>query len=515
MAYYDDSEEKARACKAKIFARHSKAAIAGTHLPSLKELYQLIPFCGNDIKVDIQMYSERLSRRIKWESAGVDLARKYLSELTVDCDAELCVATGNALNELRAEKPSIRGLFCEANERYQLYAACLGDAKSMLNVAGTLCRLAESLHPRSDEISTYASGAVGWLLLATEFVNPFGLRRNDARQAACECGAKFLKKANPEVSERLSDKDATIEAHIEVQATPQNGPSAPKDLTVVVLQRVGNTDISAGSTLRREFKEIEAKALPLIAIPNLDLIGNTLLTEFPHAADVTKAMLGGLYGKQHVTMRPTVLFGPPGCGKTSYAERFLDLLEVPNETYPCGGVADSTIGGTARRWHSGEPSLPVAMIRRHATASPGILLDEMEKASTSKQNGSMFDVLLGFFEAQSARRWVDPYIQSPVDLSNVVWIATANTLKGIPGVLLDRCRAIRFPEPRPSDMVAISYQMLKRVFERRGLSSRWASPFTVEEMEAMSRLWQGSSLRTLERLVEAVVASREHGMTRH
>jgi hypothetical protein len=514
MATYDDSEEKARASRAKVFARHSKAAAAGIHLPSLKELYKLSPFCGNDIRIDAQMYSERLSRRINWESAGADLARRYLAELTVDCDADLCVSAGNALNELRTEKPRIRGLFCEASERYQLYAACLGHTKSMLKVAGTLCQLADGMHASSDEVPTFASGAVGWLLFASEFVNTFALRRNDARQTACERGAKFLAKANPEPSEKPSDKDDAIEAFVQCQATSQNGQSATKGLTTVVLQRIGNADIGSGSTLRKEFKEIEAKALPLIAVPNLDLIGNTLLTEFPHAADVTKAMLGGLNGKPHVAMRPTILFGPPGCGKTSYAERLLDLLEVPNETYSCGGVADSTIGGTARRWHTGEPSLPVAMIRRHATASPGILLDELEKASTSKYNGSIFDVLLGFFEVKSAQRWVDPYIQSPANLSHIIWLATANTLKGIPGVLLDRCRAIRFPEPRSSDMAAISRQMLKRILERRSLNLAWAFPFTTEELEAMSRLWQGSSLRTLERLVEAVVAARERAMTK-
>jgi len=154
------------------------------------------------------------------------------------------------------------------------------------------------------------------------------------------------------------------------------------------------------------------------------------------------------------------------------------------------------------------------MIRRHVSASPGIVLDEVEKASLSRHNGCLYDALLGWFEPQSARKWNDPYVQAPVDVSNIIWVGTANSLKGIPGALLDRCRAIRFPEPRPEDLPIIANRMLKRLMEQRGLKPGWAFPFSAEELDAMVRLWSDRSLRTLGRLVEAVFIARENGMMR-
>lgn len=509
-------DDKDRVRRAKAFERRKKAAVDGVHLPSLIELFRLMPYYGNSLRSDIQAFAERLLPRINGESEAARSALQYLSEMTVSADMEACFNASTALCTLRTENPRRREMWVEASRRCLFYAACLGHATAMGKVAGMLGQLAESPSLPSEVVHDLAVSSIGWMLMASDFSPIWTHSRKDTRESAFERGSGLYDLIQREVDQMIStkttsstDQPATVSNTGEVQGSNEN--SAPG--TVVVLQRLGNTDIGEGKKIEKEFREIAGKPLTLIPLPDLGLIERTLDAEFPHAAAVTHTFLSGLSGKQHVAMRPTVLFGSPGCGKTTYVERLLDVLGVPNESYSCGGVSDSAMVGTSRRWHTGEPSVPVAMIRRYAAASPGIILDELEKASLSRHNGSLYDVLLAWFESQSARKWVDPYIQAPVDLSHVIWIGTSNSLKGIPSVLLDRCRAIRFPEPRIEDLPAIAHQMLKRLVEKRDLKPGWAIPFSTAELDAMSRLWSDRSLRTLGRLVEAVFVARERGMS--
>ena len=108
------------------------------------------------------------------------------------------------------------------------------------------------------------------------------------------------------------------------------------------------------------------------------------------------------------------------------AGELLHALGVPRMLYPCGGLTDSSLGGNGRRWATGEPSLPLELLDKHRVASPGVILDELEKAGSSTQNGWLHDVLLAMLEPVSAVEWTDPYVQAPVDLSHIVWVATAN-----------------------------------------------------------------------------------------
>lgn len=147
------------------------------------------------------------------------------------------------------------------------------------------------------------------------------------------------------------------------------------------------------------------------------------------------------------------------------------------------------------------------------TASPGIILDELEKASTSRHNGSLFDCLLGLMEPGSASSWRDPYIQAQVDLSYVVWLATANSRSGIPPTLLDRMSPMEFPVPNQSHLPILANSILRRSLVSRGYDERWALPLDGEELEALSRAWPGGSIRQLQRLIEIVIDVRSLGLT--
>ena len=136
-----------------------------------------------------------------------------------------------------------------------------------------------------------------------------------------------------------------------------------------------------------------------------------------------------------------------------------------------GHIPNSALIGTARRYSSAEPSLPVQMVKQHRVASPGIVLDEIEKGGTGRHNGNLIDGLLGLLEPQSSSAWVNPYIQSPCDLSHVIWLATANDITALPLPFRDRVRTVKFPEPGPEHLAALASHLLTKTVSAAGLGS--------------------------------------------
>lgn len=282
----------------------------------------------------------------------------------------------------------------------------------------------------------------------------------------------------------------------------------------MVLTHIGNVKTADGDKVKKAFADLVGVALPLSPVPDLAVVRDGLLAQFPYATSVVDAVLRELVGQCHVRLPPIILVGSQGAGKTAFAEGLLDALGVPRITVSCGGVGDAALAGTSRRWSSGEPCLPMAQVLRWRTATPGIVLDEVEKVASSRHNGSMLDALLGFLEPRSAKAWHDPYVEAPVDLSGVIWLATANSVGDLPGPLRDRCRILAFPEPRPEHLEVLAPRLLKAVVTGRGLDERWGTPLDAEEFAALGKFWRGGSIRRLRRLIEGVLDARggAHGV---
>jgi ATP-dependent Lon protease len=275
-----------------------------------------------------------------------------------------------------------------------------------------------------------------------------------------------------------------------------------------VFNQVGNANTGEGKKVAKELDGLTGKALPLVPVPDLTLARATLRAEFPYAAGVIDGILSDIAPRQYVWVRPTILVGSPGSGKSRFARRFLNVLNVPHDVVPCGGISDGAFSGTARRWSTGEPSLPVALVTRYRIAGPGAVLDEIEKVGTSRHNGQAHDALLAFLERETACRFHDPYVQAPCNLSHVSWVMTANTLDSLSAPLRDRCRIIPFPEPGWDHLPTLSRQIISELLAEQGLDHRWVISLDEVEIEAVTKVWPGGSLRKLRRALEVVLASR-------
>lgn len=233
-----------------------------------------------------------------------------------------------------------------------------------------------------------------------------------------------------------------------------------------------------------------------------------LVEEWPHAGDVVRRLLSGIRVGDVIKMRPTLLVGAPGTGKTSLLQAIAAMLDTPHFVYPCASSGDNSFGGTPARWHSSQLSTPGETIRQHGVANPVIILDEIEKSGRHHDNGSLVDALLPMLEAHTANGYFETALDATIDLSHVSFVATANSLS-IPAPLRDRFDVVQMPDPGPEHISPLARRIVDDIRRKRGLIDGMIPPIAPDESDLLSKAWRGGSLRKLARIVEALVDNRD------
>jgi hypothetical protein len=250
-------------------------------------------------------------------------------------------------------------------------------------------------------------------------------------------------------------------------------------------------------------------ALPLATTPDIVAVRKQLVFEFPYAEGVIDRILQDLIGRPTIRLRPTVLVGRPGGGKSRFARRLGELLGVGAWRFDASQIDGAVFAGTARRWASAEVCHPFLAISRARVANPLVLIDEVEKSGTRSDYGRLWDSLLGFLEPETAVCYPDPALQTNVDLSHVSYVATANALDPLPAPLRDRLRVVEFPVPRAEHLDALLPSVVADYSRQQGFDSRWITPLSATDRELLASHWTGGSVRRLQRLVEAILRERE------
>lgn len=197
--------------------------------------------------------------------------------------------------------------------------------------------------------------------------------------------------------------------------------------------------------------------------------------------------------------------GPPGVGKTSLGASIARAMKRKYVRVSLGGIHDeSDIRGHRKTYIGSMPGRIITSLTQCGSLNPVMLLDEVDKMC-SDVHGDPASALLEVLDGEQNKAFRDHFIELPVDLSDCLFIATANTLDTIPRPLLDRMEVIELHTYTPSEKLAIAkHHLFPKQLKRHGLNRRMLKLTDDAINEIISGYTRESGVRNLEREIGAI-----------
>ena len=224
------------------------------------------------------------------------------------------------------------------------------------------------------------------------------------------------------------------------------------------------------------------------ALPEMERLFDELPNFTEVLADIRKHLALCIDSNDSIELPPMLLLGEPGIGKTHFARKVAALLGtgfgfVPMSSLTAGWV----LSGASSQWKNAKPGKVFDTFLNGDYANPVIVVDEIDKASGDGQYdplGALYELL----EVQTATRFVDEFVELPIDASGAVWLATANDPGRIPEPLLDRLTVYQIEAPDAEGsarIAAMIYQEIRNSHDWGRQFPEALSAATLEKLASM------------------------------
>jgi len=290
---------------------------------------------------------------------------------------------------------------------------------------------------------------------------------------------------------------------------------APKEVKEKINKEIDrysriNSSSSESSVLRGYIETLLALPWDKKSKDNLDINNaQKILDEDHYGLEKVKERMLEFLAVRSLTKKgesPIIcLVGPPGTGKTSIARSVARALDKKYVRICLGGVRDEAeIRGHRRTYVGAMPGRIISGIKNSGVKNPLMLLDEIDKMS-SDDTGDTASALLEVLDIEQNSKFVDHYVEIPVDLSEVLFIATANSVSDIPKPLLDRMELIEVSSYTENEKVHIAKEhLIAKQMEKNGIKKK---ELTIEDeaLETIVRAYtREAGVRNLERKISQI-----------